>query len=164
MPTFVLKPEELAGMLRAQARALPQAARLGVRAGAMRGQAHMPKQTPVDQGQLRNSWRVQTTQGFEGAAQAALYNDAPHAGIVEQGARPHAVSQEGIEALAAWAQRKLGLDEKAARGVAYAIAAKLKEQGQAPTYFTRGQMPELTRLAVNEVLRYIRKEIERGPR
>lgn len=162
MTTFVLKPEELAGVLKAQARALPQAVRLGVRAGAMRGQAHMPKQTPVDQGQLRNSWRVGVTQGFEGSVQAALYNDAPHAGIVEQGARPHAVSQEGIEALAAWAQRKLGLDEKAARGVAYAIAAKIKAEGQAPTYFTRGQMPELTRLTANEVLRRIRQEIERG--
>lgn len=164
MPTFVLKADELAGLLKEQARALPQAARLGVRAGAMRGQAHMPKQTPVDMGQLRNSWRVGITQGFEGSAQAALYNDAPHAGIVERGARPHPVSSEGIEALTAWAQRKLGLDEKAARGVAFAIAARLKERGQAPTYFTRGQMPELTRLAVNEVLRSIRKELERGPR
>lgn len=158
MPTFVIRPEQLAGVLKEQATALPQAVRRGARAGAMRGQAHMPKQTPVDMGQLRNSWRVSEAGGTR------LYNDAPHAGIVEQGARPHPVSREGIEALAAWAHRKLGLDEKAAMRVAHAIAAKIKAQGQAPTYFTRGQMPELTRLAANEMLREIRKTLERGPK
>jgi hypothetical protein len=155
-----------------QARALPQAVRRGAFAGAMRGKAHMPKKTPTDMGQLRNSWRVGTVGGV------SLYNDAPHAGILEQGARPHPVSDVGMLALEAWAMRHpdvlaafsddgkghLRTMEAAARAAAHAVAWKLRHQGQAPTYFTRSEMDSLTKYAKAEIQREIKKELSLPPK
>jgi hypothetical protein len=93
-----------------------QAIRKGTNRGAERARAVLVRRGPRDQGQLRASWRV--TKGTErrpawrvfrnlDARLAELRNDAPHAGIVELGARPHPVSQEGIQALARWAMRNI---------------------------------------------------------
>lgn len=84
----------------------------GVSAGLWRGRAIMVRATPVDQGQLRASWhvlrRVQAANGIPGSGQttvAELHNDAPHAGIVELGARPHGLSPAGWMALYEWVRR-----------------------------------------------------------
>lgn len=136
---------------------------------ARKGKAHMVKQTPVDQGQLRNSWKVRGT---------LLMNDAPHAGIIERGARPHPVSREGVEAITRWVQRKLGIDaggrlrdvrgrfvktSKAARRqlkaeaqrAVWGIVNKLKREGQKPTWFVRSQLRTLTTFAAQEFNRII---------
>ena len=64
-------------------------------------------------------------------------NDAPHAGLVENGARPHEVSLEGRAAIKVWCMRKLGLDEKEAERATWAICEKIKKVGQAPRYVMR---------------------------
>jgi hypothetical protein len=91
-----------------------QAIRKGTNRGAERARAMIVRRGPRDQGQLRASWHVK--KGSErrpmarwlrakDAELAELRNDAPHAGIVELGARPHRVSQEGIQSIARWAMR-----------------------------------------------------------
>jgi hypothetical protein len=84
----------------------------GVNAGLERGRAIMVKATPVDQGQLRASWHVmRRVNGARGlntmgtASVGELRNDAPHAGIVELGARPHGLSPAGWAALYEWVRR-----------------------------------------------------------
>ena len=125
----------------------------GLRDAAHFGRALLVRQTDqlgkVDQGQFRNSWRV----AKEGAPPTAggfqdyqIVNDAPYAGIIERGARPHPVSPEGIEALTHWARRKLGLSLDEAAGVAHAIAWKLRRHGQRPTWLVRESLPELGRM------------------
>lgn len=140
----------------------------GLIRAAQRGKAHMVKKTPTDQGQLRTSWK---------ARGRLLTNDAPHAGIVEMGARPHPVSRAGVEAIKRWAQRNLGLGkvrdtkgrfvkttkatrdylEQEAWGVAWAIAAKIRREGQKPTFFIRSQLGELTKIAKQEVERVLKR-------
>ena len=71
----------------------------------------------TDLGVYKNSHHAEQTEYG-----ARAFNDAPHSGIVEAGARPHFLPKEGIEALERWAIRKLGVAEKDARGVAWAIA------------------------------------------
>lgn len=165
MPTVPLKPGQLGPALREQAKMFPQAVRRGLIGAARRGQTHMVRKTPTDQGQLRNSW------GVRQIPEPTLANIAPHAGIVERGARPHPVSDAGMLELEAWALRnpeviaafqddgkgRLRTREQAARAAAGAIAWKLRHHGQEPTYFVRNELEALTRYIRPEVIR----ELER---
>jgi hypothetical protein len=54
------------------------------------------------QGILKNSVKA-----VKRGNSAAVVVDAPHAGIIELGARPHPVSREGVEAIARWVTKKL---------------------------------------------------------
>jgi hypothetical protein len=62
---------------------------------------------------------------------------APQSLWIEYGTHPHPVSKKGREAIAAWAQRKLGIDEKEAESAAWGIANKIRAHGQAPRPFLR---------------------------
>lgn len=164
MPTFTITPRQLSAELRNQARELPKVVRRGLYGAARRGQAHMVGKTPTDQGQLRNSWRA-TNRGEGGrfTVGATLRNEAPHAGIVELGARPHRVSADGMAALIAWAMRKLGANEAEAKRIAAAIAWKLRSRGQEPTFFVRNELRALGAFVGPEVDRLMRQYFARGP-
>lgn len=49
--------------------------------------------------------------------------------FVEEGTQAHPVNAAGIGSLTLWAKRKFGLNDKAARSAAYAIANKIRKQG-----------------------------------
>jgi hypothetical protein len=111
-----LTPGQVAGAVKRSAVLVRDAIRIGAIRGAERGRSFIVTRTPADQGQLRASWKVR--QGIATAIQrgtamlAELINDAPHAGIVERGARPHTVSPEGWMAIYDWVIRhrvELGL-------------------------------------------------------
>jgi hypothetical protein len=134
--------DQLSGVLvRQHAKNMDRIDRGLIRA-AKRGKAHMVKVTPTDQGQLRNSWQAQGR---------LLRNDAPHAGIVELGARPHGVNNAGMLALIAWAKRHGASTEKEAKAMAWGIAMKLRRVGQRATHFVRNELVELTKIAKVEV-------------
>lgn len=133
-------------------------ARLAIRRGAIRAaefaRARLVDASPTDMGQLRKSWVNKNPASAE--ALALVHNHAPHAGVIEHGARPHTVSREGVLAIYEWALRhgmasgvlvqngdNAGLDTGAI-GAAYAIANKIKTQGQKATYFVRDLMGPLT--------------------
>lgn len=100
--------------------------------------------------------------GFQVVGESVV-NDAPHAGIVELGARPHPVSKEGVEAIARWVRRKLRITPTPPAGItpnvnnvstrprrptvdealqiAQAIAQKIRREGQAPRYVMRDSLP-----------------------
>lgn len=158
-------PRQLAGeAFRRLPAAVLAAIHRGAENGARRGLAHVKSKTPVDNGQLRAAWKVR---GGDGARRlASLENDAPYAGIVELGARPHPVSRAGIIAIWEWVYRhraamgfvtgsgraRGGLSvEKETLRIAYAIAAKIRREGQRPTYFVRRELPELGNLSLYEV-------------
>jgi hypothetical protein len=168
--TISMTPRQLASVLKSQEKSLPRAVTKGLRSGARRGHAHMPSKTPVDQGQLHNSWQVRSgdrdARGrfLSTGGVPRLFNDAPHAGIVEQGARPHRVSPEGIEALTEWARRKLGVDPVEAKRIAMAIAWRIRQRGQAPTFFVRAEIPTLLKFAEDELDRELKKTIENPPK
>lgn len=114
MVVVPLTPQQLAARLKRDAERLPHAVVLGIRAGAQRGRTLLVRRSPVYTGQFKNSWRVRSV-----PAGAVLSNDAPHAGIIECGARPHAVSRDGVEALREWVRRVMGGE----------VRLNLKEQG-----------------------------------
>jgi phage gpG-like protein len=91
----------------------------------------------TDRGSLKNSWKAEKTEDG-----AIVFSDCPYAGIIELGARPHAVSIEGQQAIADWAVRKLGVDEKEAKSVAFLICRKIAREGQKPKYLVAGVLPK----------------------
>jgi hypothetical protein len=155
---------------------------------AQRGRSYLVKRTPVDQGQLKASWKTQVTATGEGGDIAAsIINGAPHAAIVEEGARPHPVSNEGFYAIFLWAKRHgvVGARRKFQRGgrtriqgpqqvriirgfaftdadvptaeLALGICRKIQKHGQEATYFVRDSMPALHEMATKELAKAMQK-------
>jgi len=173
-----VSPEQLEQILRKHGLLIPHAIRQGMLTAAFRGQAYLTKKSPVDRGELKNAWDVRKTDDG-----ALLMNDAPHAGIVEAGARPHEVNAEGVEAIYQWVKRKglLGPAPQRVRGgrystageygeamaerdqqtweVVWAIIHKLKKEGQKPTWFVRDSLDTLRIFAMDEVCHQLEKSL-----
>jgi hypothetical protein len=153
MAEIRLSARQLPAALRREAKRMPEIVQRAMTRAANRGVARLmhavDEKGLTYQGQLKNSFHVERLP--EGGAR--IYNDAPHAGIVELGARPHPVSQEGIEHIAEWARIKLGLEPEEALRVANAIAWKLRSKGQEPKYLFRDEQGKLAD--------FLREEVER---
>lgn len=105
MPTIALK--DLAKTLeRHDIRTKASVAR-GLRAAAHFGRTHLVSVTPKDRGMAKAAWKVHNGPiNAQGATPAAwVENSAPYIGILENGARPHAVSEEGRQAIFEWVLR-----------------------------------------------------------
>lgn len=189
----------LPAMLARKHKSIARAIARGALAGAERGRALIVRKTPVDQGQLKASWKVlpgspTALQGEfkRGTLLAELLNTAPHAGIVERGARPHTVSAEGWLAIYDWVVRhrqELGLvtaTGKARRvrkgrvavhqgldkggvgldsqiaGITWAIVKKIQREGSKATYFVRGNLEDLRAVVQREVDRGLEAEGNKG--
>lgn len=166
-----LRPEDLPAVLRGHQKKLPKAVESGLNLAAQRARTLLVRASPVDQGLYKNSWRIRK----QGGAGPVLYNDSPIAGIIELGARPHGVDKAGIDALTEWAKRKLTIELKqitrgpnkgktqdldtVARGIAFAIAAKLKTQGQKGLYIVANNMPTIAHYMAQEVARAVTKAL-----
>lgn len=143
----------------------------------------------TDTGQYKNSFvvlRGGSGERFAIGTTATLENQHPMAGVIELGARPHPVSREGIDALTAWVQRKLAVSgprqvksgpikkgaryretaplrgDEEARSIAFAIAAKIKKEGQVGRFVFRDAIPMLSTFLGEEIDRSIRDHARRG--
>lgn len=152
MPTVRVTPEGLPRALARRFRGIAKVVNRGIERGAQRGKTLLVRRTPKDTGFMKAAWMVSKVPPY------SIYNEASYAGVIELGARPHSMGREGIANLALWAKRVLGVSEKEATSVAFAIAHKLRTKGQKPTYFVRNSMEELRGLLaqamVTEVSRY----------
>ena len=173
--TTTIKPSQLGATLRADDKKRRRAVHVGLRRAAMRGKTHLVAETKrqgkVHTGHFKAAWRVVRVDGQhavdkrQGAGYAIL-NDAPHAGIIELGARPHPVSREGYEAIRRWVSRKLlGISAQMADeneevdAITRAIVRKLELHGQEPTYLVRESLPELRKMAGEEIERAIKERL-----
>lgn len=126
------------------------ATRKGTIEAARRGVATLTRRTPRYLGQMANSWK-DSAQPYG----ARIRNDAPHAGVIEAGARPHGISPEGMESLTQWAQRQRGVNLKAARAMAWSIAQRIKREGQEGHWIARNYV-------TREAPGHLRAEIDRA--
>lgn len=157
MATIVIKPDQLAGALRAEARFVRGAMKKARGRAARRGVSHLiaraDEKGKTYLGQFRGSFHVS-----DGDKQTVVFNDAPHAGIIELGARPHPVSEEGRAAITRWVLRKLEVaDEIEAARIADRIVWKLRHKGQKGTYLFRDALPHLTQFFADAVRDLIRE-------
>lgn len=172
MATFKVDGARMGGIYRAHRTQLPKAVRAGLREGAEHGRTILKTKTPVDLGIMRNAWVVK-----DQPYGASLDNTAPHAGIIEAGARPHPVSAEGQKAILDWivrnrkvARRELEEGEDAVRlqgelhRILNAILWKIRTKGQAGKFIVRNNIPLLSKLAERAVKDAVRRELEEPPR
>ena len=178
----VLDPKDVeAALMRGEARFRDAIGR-GIRNGARRGRAHLVRKTPKDNDLLKAAWRDTTSHGIAATrgVVAEVFNDAPYAGVVEMGARPHPVSMEGQMAIYEWVRRNIPISgplapagrtnrarsaafldasrmSRAHWDIAQAIVWRIRTKGQKPTYFVRGSLPGIQRFTIDEVLRSLRQ-------
>lgn len=165
-------------------REIRTAVRRGVIAGAHRARAIMVKRTPVDQGQLKASWHVDTELSDSTPTLAELINDAPHIAIVELGARPHKVSPEGWTAIYEWVRRHYRGGTMGGKGrmrarrnvviggpfkgddpvisdITNAIVYRIRTKGQKATLFVRNSVDELRNVMATELQFHLARVNER---
>lgn len=110
------------------------------------------KRSPVDTGEYANSWDYEETEDG-----VRLGNFAPHAPIIERGARPF---KPPLEPLLAWAKRVLksksqppNYDSKV-QALARGTQRKIMKEGMEPRHILKDAIPE--------ILENIRKAMERS--
>jgi len=145
---------QLGNAMRAERRDVRSAGEKAARAAAQRYKTFLVNETDrrgiTDRGIYKNAWRVIPVPGG-----VLLSNDSPHAGIVEAGARPHPVSREGVEAIARWCVRKLGLQRSEAMSAAYAIADHIRRYGQKGQWIVRDTIGVARRFFGEEIVRIL---------
>lgn len=150
-------PKDLMPELRTRMKKTPEVIMRGMNAGMMQGQAILASRSPSSSGNLRASWKTRRGRvaGGKMTVEPELYNDAPYAGIVEEGARPHPVNKEGIAALTRWARLTFGVDDVEASRIANAVAWKIRRKGQKATYFVRDSTDDLRDALAGNIAREI---------
>lgn len=188
MPTVALK--SLAKTLQRHDERSKVAVARGLRSAAAFGRKHLVSVTPKDRGMAKAAWKVHNGPlNARGVTPAAwVENSSPYIGILENGARPHAVSEEGQQAIYEWVVRNLRLvgnrqegyaavhgndlhegqrrrtfgavdgGERLAKQITFLICRKIRKYGSKPGFFIRDSMELLTRVAQQEVERCLREE------
>lgn len=158
----VVPAEKLGKVMKDADRRMRQAINKGAKRAAWRGKDRLIK--AADDKKIRyrkryqKSFRIRRRDG-----NWAIVNEAPQAGIIELGTRPHPVSEGGIKMLERWAKRTLGIrgrSKKAkaqARGVAEAIARDIQHRGQKGRYVFRDELDKLARYWREETVKQLRK-------
>lgn len=149
MAVFRLDMRQFARDLERRVKEIPREVKRGVIAGAKEGRMVLKSENPKDTGKMREDWSVSSKEGKR--IRVKLFNDTPYAGIVEVGARPHAMNAAGIESVKNWAIRKLGATPQEAERIAYSVSRKIQRQGQKPTYFVRENLEKIVEKTANEV-------------
>lgn len=147
-----IAPDELANALRKEGERIRQIIKRAAKAAALRLKTYLVRQTD----KLGITYQGIYKGGFR-ATENSVLNDAPHAGLVELGARPHKVSKEGREAIKKWAMVKLGLAEPEAENASWAIAKTIEKVGQEGYYVMRDAVPMAVEFYKQELTRLLKK-------
>jgi hypothetical protein len=171
MARIQIKATQVGATLQAFQGKVPVAIRAGLQVAAQRGKTHLQQQSPVGvAGAYRAAWHVKRElNGW------SLENDAPYAGVIERGARPHKVSAEGWAAIWLWVKRVLAWQVRVERAdrnfyfkkrrtleqittdITWAIVKKIEKHGQKPRWIVRNSMPLLAKWMQHEVDRQVRQ-------
>lgn len=140
----------------------------GIRAGAMRAIPVLHKATDVappsheggprgvnNTGSFRRSWKTSSIAGG-----VSIFNDRPYAPVIEGGRRKGA-PMPPQDAIARWAQRKLGVPRKEAKRMAYAMARAIKARGLKPRNILKDSIPDITKVIIKEIHHELRSEFSR---
>ena len=153
-----LNAAELPDALRKEGTRIQGAIKTAAKAAALKLKTYLVRETD----RLGITYQGTYKGGFR-ATENSVVNDAPHAGIVELGARPHKVSKEGREAIKRWAMIKLGLTEKDAESASWGIAKNIEMVGQEGYYVMRNAIPKAVAFYKDELTRILQKNRGKRP-
>jgi hypothetical protein len=151
LSTKVVRLENFAKELRAFGKATVEEQRQAVAGGVMKSLPDLVATSPVDTGQYASSWDFSMTE-----QSAILGNYAPHAPIIEKGARPFTPP---IAPLLAWAKRVLKNPsqppdyDSEVWALAKGVQKKISEEGMKPKNILEKMLPK--------IVENIRLELER---
>jgi hypothetical protein len=153
-----VRPGELSARIQAHRTAARRAFFEAAIESATRTIPRVRAASPVDQGEYKNSWQVVPVNPAGKPALVELRNDAPHAGVIELGARPFFPP---IGPLIDWVERKFGdlkgqvsfggrstlsaAERSEAYGIARAIQRKIGERGLPALRVLGKQLPFMRR-------------------
>jgi hypothetical protein len=83
---------------------------------------------------------------------ARVFNDRPYAAIIELGRRAGA-RQPPPDAMAHWAQRRLGVSKKEAKRLAFQVGRAISRRGLAPRLVLSSALPEIMDVVREEIVR-----------
>jgi hypothetical protein len=137
-------PAQFATFLRTHAKNAPAAVEAGLREGARILLANAVEKTPVDQAQMKASWRAYDIPGG-----ALVTNLASHAVFIERGRGPGPVPFAPIKA---WAARH-GIPD----GAVFAIVKKLEAVGYEPKWPLKLAIVDSRRGITDAIKRHLAK-------
>lgn len=142
---FEISEKDLARRFREIEMKRPEALVRGIISAGLLGAEVVAAAAPKDTGMTKKSTRfvTQSTGGY-------ILTDAPHAGVVEMGSRPHTPP---LQPLIDWARRHGATDDADAHRMAFGVQRKIAREGTRPTYFTRKCLPKLRKILAAEVKR-----------
>lgn len=152
MATKTVKLENFASELEAFAKATVEEQRQAVVNGVIRSVPDLIEASPVDTGQYAASWDFEIDE-----KRAILGNYAPHAPIIEKGARPFTPP---LAPLLSWAKRVLGDPSQPPDyspevwALARGTQQKIAKVGMAPR--------NILEKAIPKIIENIQKELKRG--
>lgn len=154
MARIQIKVEDLPAALTKHRKSIEGAIKTGLATSAHKARSRLVMKTPVDTGRMKNAWKVRKRQGTKRFPNYEVTNDAPYAGIIEKGARPHGVSKEGQASIRLWVRRHFpAADEKEVDGITMGIVMKLMKKGQKPTHFVKNQLKHIENDLYEEINR-----------
>ena len=102
----------------------------------------------------RRAWQTEVTPG-----RLAVFNRSSYAGIIEYGRRPGS-RMPPREAVARWAQRKLGLSEADARAAAFVMARAIAKRGLRARRVLGGAEAEMGVIVRDEITKALSAALE----
>lgn len=119
--------------------------------GCLQSVSVLVEKSPVDTGQYASSWDV-----IKDEISVTLLNYAPHASVIENGARPFTPP---LEPLLQWAKRVLQDSSqppdysKEVRSLAFSVQRKIKLYGMLPKKILTNEMPNILERIKKELIR-----------
>ncbi len=139
--TIRLSMNEWTGYLRKLGKDFMPAAKRGLKRGALHSQVLLQQRTSalgvLNTGAYKRSWKWQEIEKG-----IVIYNAQLYAGVIEYGRRVGA-RMPPVEPIARWAQLKLGVPKKQARGVGFVIARAISRRGIAARPVMTGALPKM---------------------
>ena len=152
MPTKTVKLENFASELKSFGKVTVEKQREAVINGVIQSAPDLVRASPVDTGEYAASWDFDVDE-----RRAILGNFAPHAPIIERGARPFTPP---LAPLLAWAKRVLGSPsqppdyDSEVWALAIGVRKKISEKGMKPKHILENVLPT--------IIDNIRRELNRG--
>lgn len=104
----------------------------------------------VNLGAFLRSWKAERLSDG-----ARVYNISPHAPVVEHGRRQNKKPPPS-DVIARWLQRRLGMAEDEARGMAFVVARAIGKRGLKGRKISEGGQEEISEVALEEIEMAIR--------
>lgn len=157
MSAKVVRLQDFGKELEAESDRQIEALRIATLKGVVDAIPKLVAASPVDTGLYAQSWNFSEEEG-----KVILGNYAPHASVIEDGARPFTPP---LEPLLQWAKRVLNDGSQPpdyspqVRSLAFAVQQKIKRYGMQPKNIMTNAIPEI----IEDIKRLYEEELKRGP-